>query len=382
VSDVDAVIELLERWRDATGMGRMRIGIDATRTIAGLPVERKRALAIEVAERVAPQLVPAIESESGDLTTQQVGAVVDLLRRADREQLDDLVTALRSGEVMEAIDLVDDAVSVVAPPDEATDELLEDIATEDTVAPPLSDGADSPDAPSGPPPADDAEDGTPAPRSTDRRPGDGGVSGAGVSGAGVSGAGVSGAGVSGAAVAASAVGDDEEIAVADDGSLELDEDAVRERMRVEAAERAERYRDTSRDVPDQPAYQAPEVDFTTEDLDLPDPEVESVAPLHERMDRRSGAASRRLAASPVTQVVASVTATADGYRRRRAALQAIRDGRLAAEDVAPIVRSFDRATDRSWVAGAALDAGLVGAGSLDEFDLSPAAVARLRRRVR
>lgn len=362
MSDVDAVIELLERWRDATGMGRMRIGIDATRTIADLPAERKRALAIEVAERVAPQLVPAIESESGDLTTQQVGAVVDLLRRADREQLDDLVTALRSGEVMEAIDLVDDAVSVVAPPDEETDELLEDIATEDEVPAPPTDEAGPADAPSEPPPADEGEGETPPPRPAGRRPAE--------------------AGVSAAAVAASAVGDDDEIAVAEDGSLELDEEAVRERMRVEAAERAERYRDTSRDVPDQPAYQAPEVDFTTKGLDLPDPSVESVAPLHERMERRSGAGSRRLAASPVTQVVASVTATADGYRRRRAALEAIRDGRLASEDVIPIVRSFDRATDRSWVAGAALDAGLVGAGSLDEFDLSPAAVSRLRHRVR
>jgi hypothetical protein len=100
------------------------------------------------------------------------------------------------------------------------------------------------------------------------------------------------------------------------------------------------------------------------------------------MDRRAGAGSRRLAAAPVTQVVASVTATADGYRRRRAALEAIREGRLEPEDVVPIVRSFDRATDRSWVAGAALDAGLLGAGPLDEFDLSPAAVTRLRRRAR
>lgn len=362
MSDIDAVIELLERWRDTTGMGRMRIGIDATRTIADLPAERKRALAIEVAERVAPQLVPAIESESGDLTTQQVGAVVDLIRRADREQLDDLITALRSGEVMEAIDLVDDAVSVVTPPDEATNDLLEDIATEDVVGPPRDHEVGATDAPSDPAPADEAEGETPLTRPGGRPPVE--------------------TGVSAAAVAASAVEDDDEIAVAEDGSLELDEEAVRERMRAEAAERAERYRDTSRDVPEQPAYQAPAVDFTTEDLDLPDPEVESVAPLHERMDRRSGAGTRRLAAAPVTQVVASVTATADGYRRRRAALEAIRDGRLSAEDVAPIVRSFDRATDRSWVAGAALDAGLVGAGSLDEFGLSPAAVTRLRRRAR
>lgn len=335
MSDVDAVIELLERWRDATGMGRMRIGIDATRAIASLPAERKRALAIEVAERVAPQLVPAIESESGDLTTQQVGAVVDLLRRADEHQLDDLVEALRSGEVGGGLDLVDDAVAVVAPPDPATDELLADIATEDadpTAATP-----------------DGGQDQTAA----------------------------------AVAAAAAAVGDDDEIDVAPDGSLALDEDAVRERLQAEAAQRAERYRDSSRDVPTTPSYRAPEVDFRTEDLELPDPDVDTVAPLHERMARQPDRAGpRRLAAAPVTQVVASVTATPDGYRRRRAALKAIRDGRLEADDVQPVVRSFDRATDRSWVAGAALDAGLIGASSLDEFDLSPAAVARLSRRAR
>lgn len=356
MSDVDAVIELLEQWRDASGMGRMRIGIDATRTIAALPVQRKRALAIEVAERVAPQLVPAIEAESGDLTTQQVGAVVDLLRRADEQQLDDLVSALRSGEMGEALDLVDEAVAVVAPPDPTTDELLEDIATEDAAAaaPPPDNGQDARDAP--------------APRAV-TPPSPAGAR--------------EGAASAAVAAAAAAVGDDDEIDVAADGSLALDEDAVRERLQAEAAQRAERYRDSSRDVPTTPSYRAPEVDFRTEDLELPDPDVDTVAPLHERMARRPDRdGPGRLAAAPVTQVVASITATPDGYRRRRAALEAIRQGRLEAEDVAPVVRSFGRGTDRSWVAGAALDAGLASTSTLDEFDLSAAAVARLRRRVR
>lgn len=354
MSDVDAVIELLERWRDAAGMERMRIGMDATRTIAALPVERKRALAIEVAERVAPQLVPAIEAESGDLTTQQVGAVVDLLRRADEQQLDDLVDALRSGEVGGTLDLVDEAVAVVAPPDPTTDELLEDFATEEDGDPAA--------------PIPDAGPATPAERS-DAPPPRGGTD--------------EGAASAAVAAAASAVGDDDEIEVAADGSLTLDEDAVRKRLEAEAAQRAGRYRDSSRDVPDTPAYRAPDIDFTTEDLELPDPTVEVVAPLQQRMaERAEREGPRRLAAAPVPQVVASITATPDGYRRRRAALEAIRDGRLEAQDVPRVVRSLDRATDRSWVAGAALDAGLVGVGSLDALDLSPAAVARLRRRTR
>lgn len=344
MSDIDAVVELLERWRDATGMGRLRIGMDATRVIAQLPPERKRALAIEVAERVAPQLVPAIESESGDLTSEQVGALVDLLRRADREQLDGLVTALKTGDVGGAIDLVDDAVDVIAPPDEVTDDLLEDIAEPDD-----EDEVDIEDMPV------DADEDL-----------------------------------------------DDEIEITEDGTVEVDEEAIRARMEEEAAARAARFRDSTRDAPKVPAYRAPDLDFIS-DLELPDPTVDEMAPLEERLGDLPGGARATapavptpatartpappvndpapLTAGPITAVVAAVTATPDGYRRRRAAMAAIREGRLGSNDIPTVVRSLGRDTDRSWVAGAALDAGLIGASDLDSLGLLPTAAARLRRRV-
>lgn len=367
MSDLDAVIDLLERWRDATGVGRLRIGMDATRVIAQLPPARKRELAIEVADRVAPQLVPAIQAESGDLTGEQVGALVDLLRRADGDQLDDLVAALRTGDVGGAAGIVSDAADIVAGPDEQTDALAEDIATPDGPtgpAVPQPDGATAPDAAAGP------SDGAAA--EADAEP-------AADAGVGAVGVGVSAAS---AAAAATAAGRDD-VEVAPDGSLEVDEEAIRDRLEKEAAQRAEQYRDSSADIPEVPAYRAPEVDFIKDDADweFPDTSVETVAPLHERLARSGGdVAGRRLAAPPVSATVASLTATPDGYRRRRATLEAIREGRLDADDVPRVVRTFERSTDRAWIAGAALDGGLIGAGTLEQMDLSPAAVRRLQRR--
>lgn len=392
MSDIDAVIELLERWRDASGVGRLRIGVDATRVIAQLPPERKRALAIEVAERVAPQLVPAIASESGDLTAEQVGALVDLLRRADEQQLDDLVTALRTGEIGDAAEIVGDAVDVVAGPDEGTDDLLEDIATEDEPEQPepradtsrgVATAAGSGAAAAAGAAARDAD--APAP------PGRPGARDVDHDRTGTDATAVDAdedeqleADISTAAAAAAAA-DSDHVAVSEDGTLELDEEAVRKRMAEEAAQRAQQYRDSSADAPRAPAYRAPAVDFITEgaDFDFPDTTVESVAPIHERIERRTaGAAAGRLAAPPVSGPVASITATPDGYRRRRTALAAIQRGGLEADDVVPVVRSFERGTDRAWVAGAALDAGLVAVGALEQMDLSPAAIRRLQLRAR
>lgn len=379
MSDIDAVIDLLEKWRDATGMGRLRIGVDATRVIAQLPPARKRALAVEVAERVAPQLVPAIRAESGDLTGEQVGALVDLLRRADREQLDDLVLALRTGDVGSAAGIVGDAVDVVAGPDDETDALLDDIATPD--AAPAGAGTD------GEPVAGQAEGVTVGAEQAAEETED--VEDIEVSaGADTSDrvrAVGSGAGAAAAAAATAAAGADaDHVEIGEDGSLEVDEEAVRKRLAEEAAQRSEQYRDSSAEISHAPAYRAPDVDFITDDSDfeLPDTNVESVPPLHARIDR-SGLGrprGRHLAAPPVSAVVASLTATPDGYRRRRAALAAVRAGRLEGEDVVAVVRSFERATDRAWVAGAAIDAALVGPDALEDMDLSPAAVRRLERR--
>ena len=346
MSDLDDVVRLLERWRDATGIGRLRIGMDASRVIAALPVDRKRALAVEVAGRVAPQLVPAIRADDGDLTAEQVGALVDLLRRADQDQLDDLVTALRTGEVGTAIDIVDEAVAVVAPPPEP-EPAVDEPATPPAAGPP----ADAPDPTTA---AADEEPVLPVAAATTPA--------------------VAAAEGDDSAAVPSALADDE-VEIGEDGSVALDEAAVRARLEREAAARADRYRDTSRDVPTTPSYRAPAMDFTT-DLELPDP-----TPLRRSTDSPSSSRdAARLTAPPVTAVVAAITATPDGYRRRRAALAAIREGRLERGDLPAVARSFARGTDRAWVVGAALDAGVIGADGLTGMGLSPPAEDRLRRR--
>lgn len=349
MADIDELVSLLERWRDSSGVGRLGVAVDATRAIRALSPTAKRELAAEVAERVAPQLVPQIRAEEGDLTAEQLSAVVDLLRRADREQLDDLVTALRSGDVDASLQLVDDAIDAVAPvvPDAATDALEARIADADAQVDAVLDDAVA---------ALRDGDGPPPPP----------------------------------------------------GEVEIDEEAVRAAAEAAAAERAARWADTSRIESSAPIeLRTARFDIAFDDVELPDPTVEEVAPLEERLDQLPGAAAtddwsggsdssrhrsaaslsrdqRRpvgtLAAAPTPAVVAAITATPDGYRRRRAAMAALRDGRLEPDHVAPVVASLARDTDRSWVAGAALDAGLIRSTHLEELPLTATARRRLARR--
>ena len=351
--DVATLVTLLERWRDGNAVQRVGVAVEASSAIRELSPAAKRELAAEIAERVAPQLVPQIRAEDGDLTPEQVGAVVDLLRRADREQLDDLVTALRTGDVDGSLSLVEDAVAAVAPiADAATGEDVDErVAAAEARMDALLDRAidavdDEPE-----PPAEDEALPTPPP---------------------------------------SAATPDAPAPAVD----ELDEEAVREAAMEAAAARAVAWRDTSAEY-ERPPVTLPSVSFAIDhgDLELPDPSVEEVAPLEQRLGELPGSPTtgtldppdRRpvagLAPAPTPAVVAAITATPDGYRRRRAALAAIRDERLAVDDVLPVVRSLARPTARVWVAGAALDAGLLDPASLDGLELSASAVRRLTRRV-
>lgn len=331
--DLTTLVGLLERWRDAGTVERVRVGVDAARLVRGLPAERKRALALEVASRVAPQLVPQIEAETGDLTPEQVGAVVDLLRRADRDQLDSLVTALRTGDVDPALALVDEA--------------LDAVGVEDTLPPPPRD-ADGDGVP------DELED-------------------------------------------EAAEGIAEVEADARRRMEELpDEQELREQVEEQAEAAGNRWRDTS----PAPATMAPidfdhDVTFDLDALEMPDTTVEQMAPLEERLDQLPGraAATRQvpepasptpvahLRPPPVTEALARVTATPDGYRRRRAALAALREGVLDAAEVVEVVRGMDRQTDRWWVAGAAIDAGVLGSDHVADLPVSQPARTRLAARL-
>jgi hypothetical protein len=357
VSDITQVVTLLEEWRDATGLGRVKVGLDAARTIGGLNPARKRELAVEVASRIAPQLVPAITAEKGDLSADQVGAIVDLLRHADREQLDDLVTALRTGDFDGAVGLVDEAVTLVAPAAAISDaphdpdELHAEHSATEADAPPLPDTADS--------------------RSAGRR-----------------------------------------------AARETNDEAERAAAEARAVANAERWRDSSADRIATSAYVLPTMSFSLRDDELPDPTVEEVAPLADRMSELPGVAAseqararvqpspqdgayaaaglptdgdtaRDTTAHPHTttmavagDVPAEVADAPDGYRRRRAVMAALRDTAITTSQLGALIATLSRPMDRAWVASGAIELGMLrSVDELDSMQLGAAATARLARRI-
>jgi hypothetical protein len=105
VDGVDEVVGLLKELRDSRGLlGRAAVLARGAAAMRELSPGQRRELAIAVAERAAPQLVPRIESETGlDLSPAQVSAVMDLALRLDRDQLDDLVATLESPETRRTV---------------------------------------------------------------------------------------------------------------------------------------------------------------------------------------------------------------------------------------------------------------------------------------
>lgn len=76
---------------------RARHGMTALNLFAQLSVDDKRELAVLVAQRVAPNLVPRIEAETGmEMTADQSQAVLDMVRRLDGDDLAEIQAALGS----------------------------------------------------------------------------------------------------------------------------------------------------------------------------------------------------------------------------------------------------------------------------------------------
>lgn len=82
---------------------RARAGASALSAFVQLTPEDKRDLAVLVAQRVAPELVPRIEAETGmDLTQEQSRAVVDMIGRLDGDDIEEVTSALRSPDARRA----------------------------------------------------------------------------------------------------------------------------------------------------------------------------------------------------------------------------------------------------------------------------------------
>jgi hypothetical protein len=93
------VIESFAGLRDGSTIARARATADAFRGFAALSVQEKRDLAVLVAERAAPHLVPRIQEETGlELTGEQVQAVLDMAGRLDADDLGELAETARDQE--------------------------------------------------------------------------------------------------------------------------------------------------------------------------------------------------------------------------------------------------------------------------------------------
>lgn len=91
------------RVHNGTKFERARASATTLSTFLQLSADDKRNLAVLVAQRVAPELVPRIQAESGiDLTADQSRAVLDMISRLDGDDLDELSASVSTPEARRA----------------------------------------------------------------------------------------------------------------------------------------------------------------------------------------------------------------------------------------------------------------------------------------
>ena len=99
MADPVEVLQQAARLRTGTRFERARAGATALSTFLQLSTDDKRELAVLVAQRVAPELVPRIQAEAGiDLTQEQSRAVLDMIARLDGNDLEELTSSLATEE--------------------------------------------------------------------------------------------------------------------------------------------------------------------------------------------------------------------------------------------------------------------------------------------
>lgn len=92
-----AVLQLAQGMSRGTRFERARAGATTLSAFLQLDAAAKRDLAVAVAQRAAPELVPRIQAETGlDFTQEQSRAVLDLVGRLDGEDLAELAASLDS----------------------------------------------------------------------------------------------------------------------------------------------------------------------------------------------------------------------------------------------------------------------------------------------
>lgn len=317
------VLDLVGSLRSGGPVARARTAAEAIKTLRSLSVKDKRDLALLVAERTAPQLVPRIQAEGfTDLSTEQIEAVVDMVRNLDSDDVDDLKRTFTDPE--------------------ARDDALRAVGVGVTAAAAAA-SADTPAAPDGDEPVPAIEDTGPAePPPPEPDP-----------------------------TAAEQAELDRQLAEARQAreQAEREAEAAIETARAET----ERLAAAPREPVPTPAAEDPPGDTSAYD-DLP---------ANTGFDAADLATPRPVAAAPPAGLASArideITAAPDGWRRRRLVQRLIEDEDLSAAEVPAVIRLLGSATNRTWLAASAVEAGLLDLGDLGDL-VDPRAAARLRRR--
>lgn len=341
------VVESLAGLREGSAFARARGAAETFRAFASLSADQKRDLAVLVAERAAPHLVPRIEAETGlDLSREQVQAVLDMAGRLDAEDLDELAHAVRDRE--------------------ARGEALRDVATSAAAATGLDDVVTpEPSPPTGPAPDEDAD---PPASVTEPAP---------------------------PPEPAHEVETDAEVMALDpepEPTVEVapapepreftsifDTLDTPDWSRPTTVEAVRRSAPTPTAEPDPTASDAADLTTRVRAARLPLVErLRSAASDAERMRVLRARVHEVSGMDPVARA-AVVDAVPDGWARRRALDAMVEGGAITSDELPGLVHRLGSPMARSWVCATAIEAGLLDVDALDHL-LDDRAVGRLRRR--
>lgn len=99
MSDITELLEAVNEVRTGTTFGRAKASVTALKTLMNMSPDDKRAVAVLVAERAAPQLVERIESGTGqDLSKAQVETVLQMFQKLDADDLADLSATVKDAD--------------------------------------------------------------------------------------------------------------------------------------------------------------------------------------------------------------------------------------------------------------------------------------------
>lgn len=357
------VIDLFADVREGSSFERARAAANAFRAFGSLGASEKRDLAVLVAERAAPQLVPKIQAETGlDLTREQVQAVIDMAGRMDADDIEELRHVATDQQAREqTLRTVGASAASAAAGASGLDDVIATPA-EDEHAPAVAadDTTDAPDVPASP--------------ESDRP---------------------------GLDVDASEL---EDLGV-ESALLELDP-APEPSTPVAPAPAPREFASVFADLPSLPALEQrveggtttparvgvtlADVDAAPETMDLTTRVRATQHPLVELLrEQTTGAGCVRAVRAHVDDLAdmdavgrtAVVDAVPDGWARRRA-LQAMLDAHVVpAHDVADLLRRVTSPVARAWLCASAIEADMLRADQLDDL-LPPRAATRLRGRYR